>query len=158
MGTLLAISVFALSSMVGADHPSSPVHNDGWPKGIDALVNGKERVHGYFVNWEDVFFFKGDTRRFNSFLRDYAKTPGVRRRLVLHKGKLAVRSPWDKEPRKIEANWQLYVNAATNPDLLPNGGENAVLDLWLDGTVSEKKLEIPANVKVEYAEAVKRKL
>ena len=80
---------------LGADHPAKPVGNSSWPKGMKDLVNSKERIHGYFVNAEDVFFFSGDKERFEKFLADYAKIDGlVSHKIVVHAGVGEAKSPW----------------------------------------------------------------
>lgn len=151
MAPLLAATVIALAPVMGADHPKTPVQNSGWSAGVSALVNGPNRVHGYFVNWNDVFFFKGNAKTFNAFLSDYAKIPGARRRLILHPGKLEVRSPWDKKPRDLEANWRMVTNSVKLVNPTTPEPEREVLELWLGGGMSEKQLVIPKEVKVEKA-------
>lgn len=77
----------------GSDHLGQPVNYDRWPKGLAELVNAENRVHGYFVNWVDVFFFRGETAAFNEFLAKYSQLPDTKLHVVIHPGKLEVRSP-----------------------------------------------------------------
>ena len=42
----------------------------GWPKGMSELVNSPERIHGYFVNSEDIFFFVGSQKQFDQALKE----------------------------------------------------------------------------------------
>src|SRR5688572_14840873 len=108
--TLAVLAVPTFAWALGADHRKDPVRNPKWPAGLEELVNADNRVHGYFVNWEDVFFFRGDTASLNAFLDRYGKLPDTELRLVLHPGRLRVKSPWDKQPRDVEADWKLYAS------------------------------------------------
>jgi hypothetical protein len=82
---------------LGGDYPNDrPVHGQtNWLKGMKELVNIPNRVHGFFVNFEDIFFFSGTTNDFTAFLRDYAQIQGVvKHPLILHKGVGEAKSPW----------------------------------------------------------------
>jgi hypothetical protein len=133
---VLAASAFAWG--LGADHGTRPVGgSDNWPPGLRELVNTDRRVHGYFVNWEDVFYFAGDTDALNAFLGSCARLPGTQVRVVLHPGKADVRSPWDKGPRDVAADWKLYASAfakeqvrAAHTDGVPF---QVRVDVWLGG-------------------------
>src|SRR5262249_10819958 len=113
----------SLALGLGADHPQGqPVFgSDRWPKGLADLVNSPLRVHGYFVNETDVFFFAGDTDRLNVFLKSYSQLPDAKLRLVLHLGTLEVKSPWDKQPRDIKADWRLYASPYSPAQLAGEG-------------------------------------
>jgi hypothetical protein len=156
----LAIAIITVTLLVptvvwawGADHPKKPVNKNGWPKGLAELVNAENRVHGYFVNWEDVFFFKGDTAALNDFLTKYAQLPDTTLRVVIHPGRLNVRSPWDKEPRDIVADWRLYASPlmrdAERPGKLTRGPFVTRVDVCLGGSVKLTELRVPDNVSVE---------
>jgi hypothetical protein len=144
----------ALLCAVGADHPKEPVHNEQWPKVLDELVNVFNRVHGYFVNWEDVFFFRGDTAAVNAFLAKYSQLGNARLLVVLHAGKLEVKSPWDKQPRDLMADWQLYAAPFTPEQVKPGdavkpGPFVTRVDICLGGSIKLDQLEVPQNVLVE---------
>ncbi len=64
---------------MGADYPNDqPVPGlETWPVGLSRMINATNRVHGFFINAEDTFFFSGTATNFTSFLQDYAKLPGV---------------------------------------------------------------------------------
>jgi hypothetical protein len=65
---------------LGADYQNGqPVGGtSSWPEGLKELVNKTNRVHGYFVNAEDLFFFSGSATNFSEFLHDYAKIQGLK--------------------------------------------------------------------------------
>ena len=136
MLTLVVFGITASSAFgLGADHSKE-----------ELARRGPNCVHGYFVNWEDVFFFAGDTAALNKFLEGYAKTPDAVLRVVLHPGPKKARSPWDKEDRDIPADWSLYVWNKGGP-----GGPPAPtrVDVWLGGKIKLDELRVPANVAVE---------
>lgn len=148
-----AFLIPAIAWSVGADHPSHPITNDQWPEGLAELVNRDNRVHGYFVNFEDILFFQGDTTALNAFLEQYAKLANTRLKVVIHPGKLEVKSPWDDEPRNISADWRLYASPFTRDQLqagrLKPGPFVTCVDVWLGGSVNLKELRVPKNVLVE---------
>jgi len=155
-----AIAIITLMFLVptlvwalGSDHPKQPVNNDKWPKGLAELVNAENRVHGYFVNWEDVFFFKGDTAALNDFLTKYSRLPDTTLHVVIHPGRLEVRSPWDKQPRDIAADWQIYASPFTRDQVQAAGVKPGPfvtrLDVWLGGSVKLDELRVPEKVSVE---------
>jgi len=144
LGTLIALALPALALGLGADHPLGPVGRASyWPEGLQELANRKDRVHGFFVNAEDFFFYTGDTKALNEFLRDYAKLKDTKLEVILHVGKKRARSPWDKEDRDIPVNWRLY---ATSRDWIKHAPGNKVakddpaaitqVDVWLGDRVA----------------------
>jgi hypothetical protein len=93
----------------GSDYPKDrPVGGSSlWPKGLSDLANATNRVHGFFVNAEDVFFFAGSAEDFGGFLQRYADIHGiVAHKLVVHPEKGIAKSPWDKGPG-LPCNWKL---------------------------------------------------
>src|SRR5262245_7677026 len=68
----------------GSDHSNGPITgNAWWPKGLEALVNRQDRVHGFWVNETDVFFYDGDTPACNQFLDGYGKLRNTALRVVI---------------------------------------------------------------------------
>jgi hypothetical protein len=149
----LTLSFPAIVWALGSDHPKQPVNNDKWPKGMAELVNADNRVHGYFVNFEDVFFFKGDTDALNDFLAKYAQLLGAKLHVVIHGGRLDVRSPWDKQSRDIEADWQLYATPFTRDQVqagaVKPGPFVTRVDVWLGGSINLDELRVPEIISVD---------
>lgn len=137
---------------LGADHPKGEVSSNAWPKGMSELVNSPRRIHGYFVNAEDVFFFAGDQRQFNEVLEAYAKIEGlVRHRIVVHEGKGRAGSPWQKSGDK-PCDWMIY----GCPALWKRGDGNAkgyVLEIhvWKEGKIRVDAATVPDGITVEPA-------
>src|SRR5262249_14325399 len=117
---ILALSPWAASVALGlgADFSKDELQRSG------QLVKGQIPVHGYFVNWEDVFFYAGDTAAFNKFVEAYGQMQGVKLRVVIHTGTKKAHSPWDKADRDIGADWSLY-RWNTGPPGTPNPGKLA---------------------------------
>jgi hypothetical protein len=147
---LLPAAAFGL----GADH-TGPVKASGWPEGLEDLVNAKNRVHGFFVNWTDVFFFAGDTAACNQFVEACAKLPETHLEVVLHPGKLPVQSPWDKKPRDLTADWKLAGTSLTeakgtaDEQVKRAGQYNLTVDIYLGGQIELKDLKLPDGVTVK---------
>ena len=99
---------------LGGDYPTnSPVKVWSAPAEVNELINTTNRVHGFFVNEEQSFFYSGDALAFTSFLKQYAKLKGIaRHRLVIHPGKGVAKSPWNKGDGK-SCDWMLDVRPAS---------------------------------------------
>ena len=107
IGALVFVAGHAFG--LGMDYPNDrPVNNNpSWPKGMAKLVNTTNRVHGFFVNAEDIFFFSGSATNLTAFLADYSQMQGVEKhRLILHEGVGEAKSPWEKTGRACD--WKLY--------------------------------------------------
>jgi hypothetical protein len=161
-----ALVVLALPSFLmalGGDHPDGNVDKASyWTEGMLELANRKDRVHGYFVNTSDVFFYAGDAKALNDFLRDYAKLQDATLELVLHVGKNYARSPWDKADRG-RVDWVLYLSKWGRGGLVPGGADPRKVEwkfegkrppcitrveVWLGDSIQLEKLEVPAHVQV----------
>jgi hypothetical protein len=152
---------------LGADHPNDrPVTaSTNWPAGLEELVNSTNRVHGFFVNQEDVFFYSGDAAALTAFLRDYARLEGVTDKcLIQHSGVGEAKSPWAKAGQpcdwKLDACPKGWRNIAT----LSKGGTNSVealqeaakepgyvveVHLWTGGRIALDQVDVPKNVEVK---------
>jgi hypothetical protein len=150
----------ASARALGADHPKGPITlNDKCPQGLSELVNRPERVHGYFVNWEDVYFYAGDTKALNEFLDGYAKLPNTVFRVVLHPGPKHARSPWDKADRDVPVDWQLYTSPITREELEAGkraGKFHTRVDVYVGGRIQLEELKVPVAVPVESGGEIER--
>ena len=135
---------------LGSDHPNGkPVRSNGhWPAGMEDLVNITNRVHGFFVNDEDVFFFSGSATNFSRFLQEFSKIQGTvdRHRLVLHEGVGEAKSPWEKIGQPCD--WKLYGRGNGWKD---GAITNYVLEVhfWTGGRIALHDVTIPKNVEIE---------
>ena len=154
---------------LGADHPNNrPVTGStNWPKGLDLLINSTNRVHGYFVNAEDIFFFGGSASQLSAFLQKYSELDGVaRRRLILHEGTGEAKSPWGKAGRPCD--WKMYMCPMGwhKAGVLLQQGTNSIPEIqqaakepgyvveihfWTGGRIKLGQVAIPKNVVVEKA-------
>ena len=143
-------STFAL----GADHPKQAVSASSWPKGMTNLVNSPERIHGYFVNAQDVFFFGGDQEHFEQFLRDYAKIDGVvSHKIVIHGGLGRAKSPWQKD-EGLRCDWMIDGCPSSWKRGEPTAkGYILEVHIWEDGRIKLEKGRVPEGVAVERAKS-----
>ncbi len=156
-----AIQVFGR----GADHRTDhPVTLDKAPAGLNELINHTNRVHGFFVNAEDRFFFAGDTSVFVTFLKQYAALRGIAgHRLIIHPGKGVAKSPWDDGEGK-PCDWMLDVAPVSwregHADKVhrdkngarPKEGEQEYfveVHVWSDGNVDLSTLTVPKGLHTE---------
>lgn len=151
---------------LGGSYPNvGPVHGGSpWPDGMTSLINVTNRVSGYFVNQEDLFFYTGTTADFTAFLRDYSKIQGVEKHLlILHDGVGEAKAPWDNGHQACD--WKLYgcPKGWLNIGVLSRAGTNSVealreaakdtnyvleVHVWIGGHVALDKVTIPENVEV----------
>jgi len=144
LGGFVTLRVFGL----GSDYPNGqPVGGtSAWPKGVKELVDTTNRVHGFFVNAEDVFFFAGSATNFAEFLNGYSKTQGVEKhRLVLHEGVGEAKSPWSTNGQTCD--WKLY--ACPKSWLSQDAKDKSfVLEVhfWTGGKIALDRIAIPKNI------------
>jgi len=171
---MFSVVLFAAASAfgLGSDYSTNAVPSQQtWPKGMLELVNSTNRVHGFFVNAEDLFFFQGDVAEFNSFLQAYSKIEGIENHeLDLHEGVGDAKSPWEKAPRACD--WGLYGAPTGWVKLheLSRQGTNSIDDLhaasqvsgyvlkinfWTGGKIAFDQIKVPENVKVVRDEKTK---
>jgi len=148
---IAACAVPSLLFAVGADHKGPVGGTDKWPQGLRDLANRPDRVHGYFLNFEDVFFYSGDTWAFNLFLDDYSKLEKTVLQVVIHPGPQWASSPWGKADPEIPVDWSLYASAYAR-DFIETGkpAEKFItrIDLFLGQKIGLEGLAIPDNVEV----------
>lgn len=103
----LSLTVTSASALGGDYQNGQKVLHDAWPHGMSDLVNSPQRVGGYFVNAEDIFFFAGNQDQFDKFLDDYVKLQGLTGYSVfIHEGEGIAKAPWDKSDG-VKCDWML---------------------------------------------------
>ena len=177
---ILTISVVALSGAetfpIGMDH--GPVGKTSLRANISPalreLINRKDRVHGYLVNSEDIFFYAGDTDALNQFLRGFAELKNTNLTISINQSLTHASSPWDKAARTTVANWRLYCapydlrarkaavdkireSQGVNRDIeairakykeFNDGPEVARLQIRIGGDIELDKLNIPRDIEL----------
>ncbi len=119
--------------------------SDFTPEQIAA--QGKNCVHGYWVNLTSVTYFTGDAATLNDHFGTLglkAKATYATKKVVLHPGPKKASSPWDNAERNISTDWSvtLWLDGGMNP------GAHLQIDIWLGGQVKLEDLRIPADVEV----------
>ena len=127
---------------VGADYAATEsVQLAKAPAGLNALINTDHRVHGFFVNFQDTFFFTGNPSEFNEFIRDYMAMKGIaEHRLVIHPGKGIAKSPWNQDGG-VACDWRLDVTLAAN---------QVEVHVWTEGQIDLSKLKLPQGLKIAH--------
>lgn len=141
---------------MGGEHPATqPIGmlKTDWPVALPAAINSPGRVAGHWVNANDEFFYRGDTRAFSEFLRKVAQTK-LPLTLVLHMTPPHRSLLWGEEPR-VPYDWTLLVGTAgwvspvwkLNFDD-PNAKDALRVDVWLDGGLTADAIDLPAGVRL----------
>jgi hypothetical protein len=133
---------------MGDDYSSEELGQKG------ELVDGQTPVHGYWVNWEDTFFYSGSTAELNLFLEAYGKLSSSKLRVVIHSGAKRARSPWDTMDREIPVDWTFYRSNARSADqfmLAPTQ-----VDVWLGDRIQLDDLCVPPGVEVASGGEIER--
>jgi hypothetical protein len=149
---------------LGADYSiGRPVGgSSGWPRGMRELVDDTNRVHGFFVNAQDTFFYSGTADDLTTFLRRYSEIQGIEaHRLVLHPGVGKAKSPWDKTNVR-PCDWQLMgcprswlaIGAASKTtnsvEALQQAAKNTnyVLEVqfWTGGKIALNEVTVPKGI------------
>jgi hypothetical protein len=158
---ILACSVQVFG--MGSDHPTNqPVNLDKAPAAVNKLINNTNRVHGFWVNGGDRFFFAGDSSTFALFLKQYAALKGIAgHRLIIHPENSVAKSPWDDGNGKPcdwmldvalvswrEGHAKVYRDKDGSP---PKEGEKEYLvelHIWMRSKIDIKKIKVPKGVLV----------
>jgi hypothetical protein len=160
--TIVLVCAFIITAQevsgAGMDYPNdSPVTGayNRWPNGMVGLVNSPNRVRGFFVNREELFFFSGTATNFSQFLQAYSQVNGIdQHSLILHAGKGEAKAPWDTKGKSCD--WKLYgcpkswhnlaVLKLTNSAALHEPGYVLEVHFWTNGPISLDQVSIPKNI------------
>ena len=153
-GQLSAQNVFALATEEIGNAPISELNYTNW-KGIVPLVNDKARVYQVWVNGNENFYFKGNTKALNAALSAFAKVEVKNHVVVLRPGPIERRSIRDKT--LIQFNWELHVIGGIAASRATDDIEDLewqkypVLTIYIGGDIDLDKLEIPNGVTLHAA-------
>ena len=137
---------------LGSDHPMMTVFSGGWPVGMNEMVNSPERIHGYFVNAADIFFFAGEQKKFEKALTRFSKIKGIEKlKIIIHEGVGMAKSPWDKG-KGLPCDWMIYGCPASWQSLDPDAkGYIMEFHVWKGGKIKVNKETLPKGLIVEEA-------
>lgn len=141
---------------MGGKHPSTqPIGNLklDWPAALPTAINSPGRVAGHWVNANDEFFYRGDSRAFGEFVRLLANTK-LPLTLVLHTNPQRRSLLWGEEPR-VPYDWTLLVGTAgwVLPAWKLNFDDPRTryalrVDLWIDGGLAAEGIDLPAGARL----------
>jgi len=149
--TFLLVAAPSQCFALGADHPKGALHKAShWPEGLAKLVNSPGRIHGYFVNATDVFFFTGNQESFAIFLQEYARMEGLTsRKIVIHPGLGRAKSPWQKD-KGLKCDWKIEgIPAAEKSGDRNAKGYILQIHVWEDGGIKVDKDKLPTGMTIE---------
>lgn len=160
--SLATFSAFGSGSDYPDHQPVIGAQIARWPAGMRELVDSPERVHGFWENEEEVFFFAGTTTNFSEFLQAYSRISGIEKHcLILHGGTLVAKSPW--ATNGPPGDWQVYGCPKGWHNLGTLAGTNSAADLrkavtepgyilevhfWTGGRIALAQVSIPGNIEV----------
>ena len=141
---LAACSAEPLAAM-GSDHPADqPLGRiDAWPEGFHAAVDQPFRVHGYWVNSYDRFFYRGEQKQFLQMLTRLREINGVSVDVQFEPGKGIAKSPWSKNSVG-EADWAVSIDDR----FVKDGGRKEdrtakiVVIVWKDSASWSAKMDL----------------
>jgi len=117
-----------------------------WPRDLEDLLNRRWHVYGYWADWVDYFYFKGDAEAFNPFLEEYARLKDTPLKLVLHPGQGKAKRLGEKEGT-IPFDWQVTIDCSgPKPEV--------IVDMWIGGQVEFDKVKVPPKVEVKSRGAI----
>src|SRR5262245_51707725 len=145
----LALAGFTVSEAagLGRDFSKEELEANG------QLVKGQKPVHGYWINWDDTYFYSGDSAALNQFLVAYGKLQHFKLKVVIHSGAKTAPSLGDRTGRDIPFDWSLRIQNGGAPVLIKDIVEiperfPSQVDIWLGNRIKRENLRIPANVEV----------
>ena len=149
MGRPSVLAGFTGGPKAGADHEEGDLSpNSNWPAGLHAAVNQKNRVHGFWVNTTDVFFYRGGNREINSMIESLAAIKGVKARIILHAGAGKARSPWGTD--RGAANWSVTCYCKVGKGGIAFGKPDSIdMDVWISDKIGLGELKIPEKIAIE---------
>ena len=157
---LLAVGAFASPLLALRRVYTGPVGgNPKWPDGLKELANRSNRVHGFLVNGQDVFFYTGDARSLNNFLTQYAKLKRTNLQLVIHPGPKKATSSFSNKPELDRlVDWSLYTSmwpvsyispfTRAKPSVRDKEKFVTCIDVWVGGLVKLDEVKVPINIEV----------
>ena len=160
---ITALDVFGLGSGYPNDKPVTGAQISSWPSGMSGLVDSPNRVHGFFENAEEIFFFSGSATNFSEFLQTYSQIQGIEKHcLILHDGTGEAKSPWDTKGQPCD--WKIYGCPKGWLNLATLKGTNSVevmqkaakepgyileVHFWTGGHIALDQVSIPKNIEVK---------
>jgi len=138
------------ASTMGADHEDGELApQPAWPTGFHAAVNKKNRIHGYWVNTTDVFFYRGNNGEINDMIESLTSIKAVNTKIILHAGSGLAKSPWGTD--KGVANWSVtsYCKAGFGK------ADSVLIDIWISDGIQLDKLKISADATIADGQEIK---
>ncbi len=166
---LLACSAtsFGLGEESIGNDPLNGANYKDWPGLID-VINRPARVYRQWVNGNEYFYFRGDTKALNQALQKFADTTGKVKEVIIRPGPANAAT---FQNGQIEYDWHLHVvGGIARAVMQKDGGENIwpkhpQITVHLGKNIKLNEIKIPKGVTVvqlktlkqRYTEALKSK-
>lgn len=148
LSAAIAASAAEPAGALASEHPAGKTLHaaSNWPDGLADLVNCRERVYGYFVNFWDCFYFEGDTASLNAFLQKLGGIHQPQPVVTLHTGRGKTHKLDGEET--FEYDWSL----STRPEGAPIADKRVqtglAVDVWLSDSIRLDDLKVPLSIEV----------
>ncbi len=144
----LAATAAGSACALASEHPAGQTLNaaSNWPDGLMELVNCKERVYGYFVNFWDYFYFEGDTASLNAFLQKLGDIRHPQPVVTIHPGTGMAHKLAREET--FQYDWSLSTLPEGTPVADRKTQTGLSLDVWLGDGISLDDLKVPLSIEV----------
>ena len=131
--------------------PLSPSNYRDWP-GIVPIVNHKSRVYQIWVNGNEFFHYRSDTRTLNHALTEFAKVQTARRVVILRAGPAKAQG---FDEKRIPYDWNLHLvggiaraHAGEQADTSAVWDVYPTITIFIGGNIELEKLQIPKGITV----------
>jgi hypothetical protein len=136
-------------------------YSPDWPSEFVDLVNSGGCVGGFWVNQNDWFFFRGDAKTFNEFLKAYGSLKNTPLQVIIHAGPEQPDRPWDGQPLS-PYDWQLEIlKRGWGVPKIPNKPEEqyvVTVNLWIDKQIKLSDVIVPNSIQLKSAEGSNKEI
>ena len=126
-----------------------------WPPEFVDLVNSGGCFDGFWINANDWFFFRGDAKTFNEFLKAYGSLKNTPLQVIIHAGSERPGLPWDSSRPTSLYNWQLEIlKRGWGVPKIPNKPEEkyiVTVNLWIDKQIKLSDVIVPETIQLKSA-------
>ena len=126
-----------------------------WPSEFVDLVNSGGCIGGFCINANDWFFFRGDAKIFNEFLKAYGSLKNTPLQVIIHAGSERPGLPWDSSRPTSLYDWQLEIlERGWGVPKIPNKPEEkyiVTVNLWIDKQIKLSDVIVPETIQLKSA-------
>lgn len=161
---LLAVLVtsrnFGLGEESVGNDPLNGNNYTDWP-GIMDVINDKARVYRQWVNGDERFYFEGDTDALNKALKQFAKTTGKVKEVIIRPGSAKAGTFHDGH---VTYDWDLHIMGGIAAGLTRDKVGSLIwpkdprMTIYIGKNIKLEKLEIPDGLTVVELKTLKERI